>query len=29
VDVVSLMLSKSLGAGWAVESKRHPWMHFR
>jgi len=29
VDAVSLMISKSLGAGWAVESKRHPWPQFR
>jgi hypothetical protein len=29
VDGVSFMISESLGAVWAVESKRHPWMEFR
>jgi len=29
VDAVSLLISKSLGDVWAVESKRHPWPQFR
>jgi len=29
VDAVLLMISKYLGAVWAVESKGYPWMEFR
>jgi hypothetical protein len=29
VDAFLLMISESLGAVWAVESKRDPWMEFR
>jgi len=28
VAEVSLMISESLGAVWAVEAMRHPWQHF-
>ena len=28
VDAVSLMISESLGAVWAFESKHHPWQEF-
>jgi len=29
VAAVAMMIDESLGAVWAVESKRHPWEQFR